>query len=167
MSWRADPEYQDAERKWKATTDIRYAAIAIGRWRASSMYPDDPPEWALGACVNLWDTATAHMAPVIAKTQGGSPYADDERRVRYVATLRGTAGEQRSARQIFDEMLRREGFTDRDERRSQVQRLMNYYGREHLTEDGPMNHHIGRAAALFAREHRKRGLGHRKENAKI
>ncbi len=166
MSWRGEREYWDAERKYYLTKNIKYAAFALGRWRASMSYPADPPEWALDACVVLWDAATARMAPVIARTSGGSPYPDDEPRVRWVAAQRGTAGEKRTPRQLFAQRLRDEGITDPVAVKSHVQRLLNYYGPEHLTEEDPNNHHISRAAALRARERWYNALKEPPENGK-
>ena len=152
MTWRDNPEFHDAERKHRDTKDIRYAALALGRWRASPAYPADPPEWALQACMALWDRSTALMAPIINKTPGGSPYDDDESRIRWVAEQRGTAGETRTPRELLHALLKSEGITDVAKRKAHVVRLMNYYGSEDVTDDGPMNHHIGRAAALRVRD---------------
>lgn len=53
-----DPEAPDLKGEWVRTRDIRFAAIAIGRW------PSDPPVWAVLAC---YAEATKHER----KTQRG------------------------------------------------------------------------------------------------
>lgn len=52
-----DPEAPDLKRLWIETSDIKYPAMAVGRW------PVDPPPWAVLACYaehHRWQQRAAH-----------------------------------------------------------------------------------------------------------
>lgn len=154
--WRSDREYQNTEEKWRQTGEIGYAALEIGRWYGSGAFPNNPPAWALEACRALIEKAQVGIEPVLSKTQGGSPHSKDYARLDYVATEHYN-GNKETARNLFRELLRKEGVHSEAEIESSVRRLLNYYGRFSKKDESELaNEHVNRVARRVARA---RGAG--------
>ena len=157
--WRGDPPHQDTERKWLETGDVQFVLLAIGFWRSRPSWPEDAPEWALDACLAVFNKSFTGLEPPVRPTQGSRPYRSDYAIIEQLARTRSSPeNDSFTTRELLRAILVERGLPE-DEQLTALPRLMRYWGRETRDQEGVIrNKHVDRVAQ---NEAKRRGADRR------
>lgn len=84
-------------------------ALEIGRWRARKNYPENPPNWALERCRELYERSQTSTRPLFSPSLGPAGYEADGQLLERVADLLSEPGKKGSLRSAIKQALEETG----------------------------------------------------------